>query len=203
MLAGAAVLLVAVAALVILRSPAATVGARAAGGAPATATTREAPQPLAAHRELEAWARRWLGAVQRGESLDEYYAPGVSFQSMARPQRAPFIEGRWRERIGAGRFVVDVERSTAYADDGRSAPAACADVPDASPGVYVLRLAAVEEGLPLGTRASQHESCFRVAGPYLLRVRMVRGAPRICHETWHRDEALCASCPTAWACRAR
>ncbi len=156
-----------------------------------------APALLSSNPSLQQWVQTWLPSLDRlDDRMRARYADRVAFHGMSRNQDPSFILGRWRERLLAGTFAVDLARSTWYetAETEANVPAACRDLPGADPGVTLARLEADEDGAPQGRSFATSGVCSRVRGAYLLRSRVVAGRRIICHETWHQ-EAVCRSCP--------
>lgn len=152
---------------------------------------------LSSNPSLQQWVQEWVPALDRLDAaMLSRYADAVAFQGMSRNQDPNFILGRWRERLQAGTFTVDLSRSTWYetVETDANVPAACRALTGANPGVTVVRLEADEDGAPQGRAFAANGVCSRVRGTYLLRSRVVAGRRLICHETW-RQEAVCGSCP--------
>lgn len=179
---------------------AADAGARAArdAGASEERGVREDPA-------LEAFLQRWSRAMraERGsEALAGFYAPRVRWNSSSVIDTAEGIAQKVTENLAAGgTFSVDLARSTFTPERPESPDVAapCRELADAVGEVIKVR-ARVTEVNPTRTSAI---GCARLEGVYLVRVRRAAGALRICHESWSRDEGICASCPTASVCRGR
>lgn len=155
------------------------------------------PEPLSSNPSLQQWVQAWVPGLDRlDDTLLSRYADAVAFQGMSHDPDPNFILGRWRERLQAGTFTVDLSRSTWYetVETDANVPAACRALTGADPGVTVVRLEADEDGVPQGRANAASGVCSRVRGTYLLRSRVVAGRRLICHETW-RQEAVCGSCP--------
>jgi hypothetical protein len=177
-----------------MREP--TAGPLAQASTP-SASTPPVPTPLPSNPSLQQWVQAWLPGPDRLDDAQlARYADRVAFQGMSRDPGPSFILGRWRERLQAGTFTVDLARSTWYetVETDGNVPTACRDLPGADPGVTVARLEADEDGAPQGLAFAASGVCSRVRGTYLLRSRIVAGRRLICHETWHQ-EAVCRSCP--------
>jgi hypothetical protein len=160
------------------------------------ASSAPGPGPLSSNPALQQWVQAWVPARDRlNDAMLSRYAGAVAFQGMAHHQDPNFILGRWRERLLAGTFTVDLSSSTWYetVETDANVSAACRNLPGADPGVTVVRLEADENGVPLGA-ALATGGCSRVTGTYLLRSRVLAGRRIICNETWHR-ETIRRSCP--------
>jgi serine/threonine protein kinase len=178
-------------------------GAPAAWGQAAQGVTEPAgDRAVREDPALEGFLRRWSRAVggERGaEDLAAFYAPRVSWNSSASIASAADVGRYVTENLRAGGHLrVDLGRSTWITErpESRDVAAACRELPGATGDVVKVRAQADE----LRPGRIPAIPCPRLQGVYLLRLRRAGGALRICHESWSRDEGICASCPTSAVC---
>lgn len=200
---------------------------RASEPVDAVPTPREVPQvpqrtpsqtelaPLPTWAPLEARLREWHAAIQSprvdGASMASVYSDLVRFRGSSSFGRTPqWIADYWRTFFGhnGGTLEVDWTRSAWRLEPlslTMSEHATCAQLPGASEGILLARLAAVEVDPTRPIRAPDMP-CPRLAGVYLVRLRPMPGRGLvICHEGWSTQDGICApgSCPEARLCRSR
>ncbi|MDP3209560.1 MAG: hypothetical protein Q8M65_10460, partial [Rhodoglobus sp.] len=171
--------------------------------------------PLSTWAPLEARLREWHAAIQSplvdASTLGSIYSGLVRFRGSSSAGRDPqWISDYWRTFFGhnGGALQVDWARSQWRLEplsETIREQAACAQLPGASEGIVLARLAAVEIDPTRPIRAPEMP-CPRLEGVYLVRLRPVPGRGLvICHEGWSLQEGICApgSCPEARACRSR
>ena len=164
--------------------------------------------PLRSDVELHGFVARWAAAVGDAVSigpLDAYYLPGTQFRRLAGRVGATPIRNYYAEALRQGAtFHIDLARSewVLEAESSPDAAPACVGLAGAEGDIVKVR-AWAREYSPLRVANSSGEvPCPWIVGRYLLRLRRVDGAYRICHETWSLREGVCASCPAARACGA-
>jgi hypothetical protein len=206
LLAGAAAVLTAGVAFAMLARRGNDTGPRAAISRPTASTPPATAQgtPVATNPALGDFLHRWLGTVlgSQGRSpVTAYYADPAQFRANSGLASPPAIQRYWSNLFATGgSFVIDWERSTWQeepADLNAGVSAACINLVGATGRVLKVRAWATE----VRPDRSSDIGCPRLEGVYLLRLRHVGGALKICHETWSLREGICASCPTAQACQ--
>ena len=167
------------------------------------ATPPSAPgrHAVTADAELMNLLRRWDSAMrlQPGAlALGSFYAPRVRWngQTLDDADIAAMLD---RAVAAGGTNEFDWSRSTWEREPvgGPDVAATCQSFAGAAGDVVKVRAWAEE------FRPDRHPSigCPRLSGRYLLRLRRTPAGLRICHESWSLAEGICASCPTAPACR--
>ena len=151
---------------------------------------------------MSRWAAAVGGTVAIGP-LDAYYLTSVRFRRLADRIGASSVRSYFEESLRQGAtFRVDLARSewVFESESSRDAAPTCVGLPGAEGDIVKVR-AWASEFSPLRVANSGGEvPCPWIIGRYLLRLRRVDGAYRICHETWSLREGVCASCPAASAC---
>ncbi len=177
---------------------------------PGERPNRDIPARLSTYPELRNWILRWsavAGNPSQGslQSAQAMYADNVSFHGHHLAWRPDAIFENWVERHANGRFEADVNTATWYEPEATDSSVGepCRSVQGALPGVIAVRIRAIESGAPLGVVESNAGECHLIRGPYLLWLRRVQSTFVICHESWSLNDALCSSCPMAYACTHR
>jgi hypothetical protein len=160
--------------------------------------------PLRTNAEALSVLARWYAAITATPlipPLEEFYIDRPRFRGAGDNASPGVAQVYWTRFFGTGGTLrFDWERSTWNAeapDQEAEAARTCDRIPDAEGPVVKVR-AWAREYTP---NRVPEVGCPTLEGVYLIRLRRVRGALRICYETWSTREGLCASCPTARACR--
>jgi hypothetical protein len=160
---------------------------------------------LSSHDELSQTLSRWEQALTstRGRiPVEQFYADIVQFHGSNGLASRENIRTYWRKLMTTpgNALAFDWSRSR-YRERNpelsERVPAACINAVGATGKVYEVRAQARE------VRVDRHPDigCQELRGVYLIRLRRIGGALRICHETWSLADGICASCPTARVCQ--
>jgi serine/threonine protein kinase len=162
--------------------------------------------PLSRHPDLTDTLARWSQAVTVGRGrvpLDPFYANSVQIHGSNALATPTSIRALWRAVFAAGATLsFDWDRTRFREREpalSASVPAACINVPGATGRVLEVRAWAREHR----PDRSADIGCQDLEGIYLLRLRKIGDALKICHETWSLQHGICASCPTAPVCLRR
>lgn len=141
-------------------------------------------------------------------SDDPFYAPTTRFRGSANPATPAEIALYWRRffRVEHATLVFDWTRATWESEPLGSEPDGherCIALPSEDRDVTLVRIHATEDGPHANMVTRDGSRCRHIEGNYLLRLRRVQGAWRICHDTISRPEAICPSCPAVTGCPPR
>lgn len=165
------------------------------------------------NRDVIPFVRAWREAITTTpvtpDTLARFYAARTHFRTSRPAPTYAELSDYWTTQFDPTRngatFTIDEARTTTSIDDlDPHAWPECAAVADAvSPTVTTVFVWATENEPDRARRTRGEIPCALVEGVYILRLRETTGGMRICYESWHLRQGVCASCPAAPACFAR
>ncbi len=172
-----------------------------------------ARRPLSERPDLQSFVMQWgraLGAISRHEyaNIAPFYAPLTRFRGSANPATPAEVARYWPRFFynEHATLVFDWTRATWQSEPFGSQPdshSACNLLSGGDPDVTLVRIRVAEDGPHASMPTRDGSRCRHIVGNYLLRLRRVQGAWRICHDTLSRAEAICPSCPAVSGCSQR
>jgi len=161
--------------------------------------------PLSSNSELSLLLPRWEQSIvsTRGRvPVEQFYAEIVQFHGSNGLASRENIRAYWRQLMTTPGTELEFDWSRSRYRErnpelSERVPASCINAVGATGKIFDVRAQARE----VRVDRNPDIGCQELRGVYLIRLRRIRGALRICHETWSLPDGICASCPTARVCQ--